>query len=219
MALSQAKIDQLGKHLEQGQYANAEDMVTLKELVDYEVNTRRHQNYKITTEVPKQFGQFDTAKFINNLLGGLRILNKNKFDLVIQNWTFIRALYEIWRKIKKLMEYQEYTKYPDNAGCDGECRGLCSSCSSSCVGGSAGAPSSSGTGGRYLIYEYNTGWDSSTTLYAYYNGSQMVVLDTSGKEVRRIDVDQTKVNTTATGGWQQSGDDITDPNNNAYNNQ
>ena len=155
MALSKAKIDQLDEHLKQGQYANAEDMITLKELVDYEVNTRRHQNYKVTNEVPKKFGQFDTAKFINNLLGGLKKLNNRKFDLVIQNYTFIRALYEIWRKIKKLMEYEEYTKYSDNAGCDGECRGLCSSCSSSCVGGNSGKGSSSGGGiggGTGIVY-------------------------------------------------------------------
>lgn len=181
MALSQAKIDQLGKHLEQGQYANAEDMVTLKELVDYEVNTRRHQNYKITTEVPKQFGQFDTAKFINNLLGGLRILNKNKFELVIQNWTFIRALYEIWRKIKKLMEYQEYTKYPDNAGCDGECRGLCSSCSSSCVGGSSGSGSVE-TGGGTTVYKFN-GLDGKTYYGTLLPNGKMQILNTNGQPI------------------------------------
>lgn len=147
MALSKAQIDQLGEHLKTGKYANAEDMITLKELINYEVNTRRQQHYPLTSEKPKSNKQFDTAKFINNLLGALRKIHKGKFQLVTQNVTFIKALYDIFLKIKKLMEYEYQRKYSDNAGCDGECRGLCSSCVGCCVGGSVGASYGGGGGG------------------------------------------------------------------------
>lgn len=145
--LTTAEMKRLEKNLGVGEYATAEDMVLLKKLIDYEVNERRQQKYSITKEIPKKFNQFDTAKFINNLLGALRKLNKNKFSLVTQNVTFIRALYDIFKKVEKLTKYAYQKKYDDHAGCDGECRGLCSSCTGCCVGGATAAAGTGGSGG------------------------------------------------------------------------
>lgn len=156
--LNQNSLSTLRKHLEAGEFANAEDMNVLKKLIDYEVNWRRHQNYALTTEIAQSNKQFDTAKYINNLIGGLRKIHKQKFQLVTQNITFINAIFDIVRKLEVLMSYKEHTQYSDNAGCDGECRGLCSSCASGCTGGdSCNFRQSTGSGSGSYIQEYTGG--------------------------------------------------------------
>lgn len=156
--LNQNSLNTLKKHLEAGEFANAEDMNVLKKLIDYEVNWRRHQNYSLTTEIAQPNKQFDTAKYINNLIGGLRKIHKQKFQLVTQNITFINAIFDIVRKLEVLMSYKEHTQYLDNAGCDGECRGLCSSCAMGCVGGNdCNFRQYSGSGGGSYIQEYSSG--------------------------------------------------------------
>lgn len=156
--LNQNSLNTLRKHLEAGEFANAEDMNVLKKLIDYEVNWRRHQNYSLTTEIAQPNKQFDTAKYINNLIGGLRKIHKQKFQLVTQNITFINAIFDIVRKLEVLMSYKEYTPYSDNAGCDGECRGLCSSCSYTCTGNNqCSFAQYAGSGSNSYIQEYSSG--------------------------------------------------------------
>ena len=156
--LSQNSLNVLKKHLEQGEFANAEDMNTLKKLIDYEVNWRRHQNYALTTETAQSNKQFDTAKYINNLIGGLKKIHKQKFQLVTQNITFINAIFDIVKKLEILMSYKEHTQYSDHAGCDGECRGLCSSCAMGCTGGNdCNFRQYTGSGGGSFIQEYTSG--------------------------------------------------------------
>lgn len=194
MALTQASIDQLKRHLAEGEFANAEDMNTLKQLIDYEVNIRRKQGYNLTSEIAVTNKQFDTAKYINNLIGGLRKIHKGKFQLVTQNITFIKALFDIVTKIEKLLTYKDQTKYGDNAGCDGECRGLCSGCENSCTGSNNCAFVAAGGGGGSTICDnYSTGSCGtyatlykatipSGNVYATYYGGQFHIVDGNGKE-------------------------------------
>ncbi len=194
MALTQASINQLKKHLEEGQYANAEDMNTLKSLIDYEVNIRRKQKYTLTSEIAITNKQFDTAKYINNLIGGLRKIHKGKFQLVTQNITFIKALVDLIKKIETLMTYKDQTKYNDNAGCDGECRGLCSGCEASCTGSNSCTFVAAGGGGGSNICSsytdgycgtYKTLYKSETPYgpaYAVYYGGAYHLVDQNGKE-------------------------------------
>lgn len=171
--LNQNSLNTLRKHLEAGEFANAEDMNVLKKLIDYEVNWRRHQNYSLITEIAQPNKQFDTAKYINNLIGGLRKIHKQKFQLVTQNITFINAIFDIVRKLEVLMSYKEYTTYSDNAGCDGECRGLCSSCAFNCTGGnSCSFAQYTGSGGGSYIQEYSSGGCSSNCTNKFSCGTQ-----------------------------------------------
>lgn len=171
--LNRNSLNTLKKHLEEGEFANAEDMNVLKKLIDYEVNWRRQQNYALTTEIAQSNKQFDTAKYINNLIGGLKKLHKQKFQLVTQNITFINAIFDIVRKLENLMSYKEYTKYSDHAGCDGECRGLCSSCAFSCTGGSqCSFAQYTGSGGGSYIEEYSSGGCYSNCTSKFSCGTQ-----------------------------------------------
>ena len=145
--IDQVSINRLKEHLSTGEFADADDMNILKSLIDFEVNVRRRQNYHLTSEIAQSNKQFDTALYINNLIGGLRKLHKTKFQLVTQNVTFIKALFDLVEKIEKLMTYKNQTKYGDNAGCDGECRGLCSGCEGSCTGANSCAFVAGGGGG------------------------------------------------------------------------
>ena len=196
MALTQASIDQLKKHLEEGQFANAEDMNALKQLINYEVNLRRKQGYKLTTEIMQTNKQFDTAAYINNLIGGLRKIHKTKFSLVTQNITFIKALFDLIEKIEKLMSYKDQTKYGDNAGCDGECRGLCSGCEGCCTGANSCAfVANSGNGGNIctfsdsgvcsgyqMVYKYTMSREEGGNLYFIFDGTNYVQIDGAGKK-------------------------------------
>lgn len=194
MALTQASIDQLKRHLAEGEFANAEDMNTLKQLIDYEVNIRRKQKYNLTSEIAVTNKQFDTAKYINNLIGGLRKIHKGKFQLVTQNITFIKALFDLVIKIEKLLTYKDQTKYGDNAGCDGECRGLCSGCENSCTGSNNCAFVAASGGGRSTLCEnYSTGSCGTHTglyrtatpygyVYAVKEGNTYYYIDGNGKK-------------------------------------
>ena len=193
MALTQASIDQLKRHLAEGEFANAEDMNTLKQLINYEVNLRRKQGYTLTSEIAITNKQFDTAKYINNLIGGLRKIHKGKFQLVTQNITFIKALFDIVTKIEKLMTYKDQTKYGDNAGCDGECRGLCSGCEGSCTGNNSCAFVANSSGGAICnfsdkgvctgytaIFKY-TNEATGNTVYFIFDGSNYQQIDRQGR--------------------------------------
>lgn len=193
MALTQASIDQLKRHLAEGEFANAEDMNTLKQLIDYEVNIRRKQRYTLTKEIAVTNKQFDTAKYINNLIGGLRKIHKGKFQLVTQNITFIKALFDLVIKIEKLMTYKDQTKYNDNAGCDGECRGLCSGCENSCTGSNNCSFVAAGGGGSTICSSYQDGYCGSYAniyrtatpygyVYAVKEGNTYYYIDGNGKK-------------------------------------
>lgn len=192
--IDQASINRLKEHLSVGEFADADDMNILKSLIDFEVNTRRKQNYHLTSEIAQSNKQFDTALYINNLIGGLRKLHKTKFQLVTQNITFIKALFDLVEKIEKLMTYKDQTKYGDNAGCDGECRGLCSGCEASCTGanscafvagggGSGKATCDSYTDGYCATYQnlYKATVPSGNVYATYYNG-QFHIINEHGAE-------------------------------------
>ena len=183
MVLTQASIDQLKRHLAEGEFADAKDMNTLKQLIDYEVNIRRKQGYTLTKEIAVINKQFDTAKYINNLIGGLRKIHKEKFQLVTQNITFIKALFDLVTKIEKLMTYKDQTKYGDNAGCDGECRGLCSGCEGSCTGNNNCAFVAAGGGGTICVFSDAGVCNSYQMVFKYDSGNGSItyfILDSSG---------------------------------------
>lgn len=193
MVLTQASIDQLKKHLAEGEFANAEDMNTLKQLIDYEVNVRRKQKYNLTSEIAVTNKQFDTAKYINNLIGGLRKIHKEKFQLVTQNITFIKALFDLVTKIEKLLTYKDQTKYGDNAGCDGECRGLCSGCENSCTGSNSCSFVAASGGGSTICGNYQDGYCAtyqdlykaetpSGTVYAVLQNGSYYVINNKGQQ-------------------------------------
>lgn len=219
MALTQASIDQLKRHLAEGEFANAEDMNTLKQLINYEVNLRRKQSYILTSEIAVTNKQFDTAKYINNLIGGLRKIHKGKFQLVTQNITFIKALFDLVTKIEKLMTYKDQTKYGDNAGCDGECRGLCSGCEGSCTGANSCSFVANSSGGGTIcdfsdkgacnnykiVYKYSMSKEDGGNLYFLFDGYNYYQIDQHGK-ITGFKIPSTQKSVLSTTSWKEATD-------------